>query len=84
MGRMSRRFVAELDRFIARHGLPLVLFAKGQRKDDVMIEHLDNGVLSCADPHQLQQICDGLSAAKIDQLLRKWLQLLLIRLPPPI
>ena len=40
MGQMSRRFVAELDRFIARHRLPLVLFTKGQRKDDVMIEHL--------------------------------------------
>jgi hypothetical protein len=172
MGQMSRRFVTELDRFIARYRLPLVLFAKGQRKDDVMIEHLrrfqrkegvvfvgkaqekasvfrtqkrhqpngraypwivkstamvnhyyiyavdndfgpfflkfctyfpynaklclngheyakrqleregiayqalDNGVLSCADPHRLQQICDGLSAEKIDRLLRKWLQFL--------
>jgi hypothetical protein len=172
MGQMSRRFVAELDCFIARHRLPLVLFAKGQRKDDVMIEHLrhfqrkegivfvgkaqekasvfrtekrrrpngrtypwivkstamvnhyyiyavdddfgpfflkfctyfpynaklclngheyakrqleregiayqalDNGVLSCADPQRLQQICDGLSADKIDRLLRKWLHFL--------
>ena len=172
MGQMSRRFVAELDRFIARHRLPLVLFTKGQRKDDVMIEHLrrfqlkegvvfvgkaqekasvfrtqkrrhpngraypwiikstamvnhyyiyavddefgpfflkfctyfpynaklclngheyakrqleregityqalDNGVLSCADPQRLQQICDGLSAERIDRLLRKWLRFL--------
>jgi hypothetical protein len=35
MSPMSRRFVAELDRFIARHQLPVVLFRKGQRKDDV-------------------------------------------------
>jgi hypothetical protein len=32
--------VAELDRFIARHQLPVVLFRKGQRKDDVMAERL--------------------------------------------
>jgi len=173
MSPMSRRFVAELDRFIVRHRLPVVLFRKGQRKDDVMIERLrdfplkegvvfvgkaqekapvfrtekrrsphsgrpypwivkstamvnhyyiyavdddfgpfflkfcsyfpynaklclngheyakrqlerqgiayqalDNGVLSCADPQRLQQICDGLSADKIDRLLRKWLRFL--------
>ena len=172
MGQMSRRFVVELDRFIAGRQLPVVLFRKGQRKDDVMIEYLrqfqlkegvvfvgkaqekasvfrtekrysssgraypwiikstamvnhyyiyavdndfgpfflkfctyfpynaklclngheyakrqleregiayqalDNGVLSCADPQRLQQICDGLSAEKIDRLLRKWLHLL--------
>jgi hypothetical protein len=40
MAPMSRDFVAELDRFAARHRLPVVLFAKGQRKDDVMAEHL--------------------------------------------
>jgi hypothetical protein len=40
MSPMSRRFVAELDRFIARHQLPVVLFRKGQRKDDVMVERL--------------------------------------------
>jgi hypothetical protein len=33
-------------------------------------------VLSCADPQRLQQICDGLSAEKIDRLLRKWLHFL--------
>src|SRR5208337_998147 len=36
-------------------------------------EALDNGVLSCANPTRLQQLCDGLSAHKIDVLLRKWL-----------
>ncbi|HEX8787921.1 MAG TPA: hypothetical protein VF793_17170, partial [Telluria sp.] len=35
-----------------------------------------NGVLSCVDPARLQQICDRLSAEKIDSLLRKWLRLL--------
>jgi hypothetical protein len=45
----------------------------------VRFEALDNGILSCADPKRLQTICDGLSAAKIDALLRKWLRLL----PPP-
>ena len=170
---MSRRFVAALDGFVAKHGLALVQFRKGQRKDEVMAEHLrkfrkdegvvfvgkaqektpvfrtekrrnpktgqaypwivkstamvnhyyiyavdrdfgpfflkfcnyfpfnaklclngheyakrqlaqkgiafealDNGLLSCADPGRLQRICDGLSAKKIDSLLRKWLRLL--------
>ena len=40
---------------------------------------LDNGIRSCADPKHLQQICDSLSAVKIDTLLRKWLA----RLPHP-
>jgi hypothetical protein len=42
----------------------------------IAFEALDNGILSCADPVRLQAICDGLSAAKIDALLRKWLRLL--------
>jgi hypothetical protein len=42
----------------------------------IAFEALDNGILSCADPSRLQQICDGLSAEKIDGLLRKWLRLL--------
>ena len=41
-------------------------------KEGIAFEALDNGVLSCADPERLQQICDGLSAAKIDAVLRKW------------
>ncbi len=40
---------------------------------------LDNGFLSCDAPTKLQRICDGLSAEKIDRLLRKWLR----RLPHP-
>ena len=39
-------------------------------------EALDNGVLRCDAPKRLQQICDGLSASKIETLLRKWLRLL--------
>ena len=45
-----------------------------QRK--IAFEALDNGVLSCADPKRLQQICDGLTGDKINGLLRKWLRLL--------
>src|SRR3954470_19259379 len=48
-------------------------------KEGIAFEALDNGILSCADPQRLQQLCDGLSAAKIDRLLRKWLA----RLPHP-
>src|ERR1700726_3719332 len=173
MNPMSRSFVAELEGFVAQHQIPLVQFRKGQRKDEVMAEHLrkfrneegvvfvgkaqektpvfrtekrrnpktgqtypwivkstamvnhyyiyavdrdfgpfflkfcsyfpfnaklclngheyakrqlaqegiafealDNGILKCADPKRLQAICDGLSAAKIDAPLRKWLRLL--------
>jgi hypothetical protein len=45
----------------------------------IAFEALDNGIRSCADPCRLQALCDGLSAAKIDALLRKWLH----RLPHP-
>jgi hypothetical protein len=52
-------------------------YAKRQlARKGLAFEALDNGVLSCADPERLQQICDGLSAEKIDGLLRKWLRLL--------
>jgi hypothetical protein len=40
---------------------------------------LDNGFAACQDPRRLQGICDRLSPAKIDALLRKWLR----RLPHP-
>jgi len=48
-------------------------------KEGIAFAALDNGVLSCADPKRLQQIAEGLDAAKIDDLLRKWLA----RLPHP-
>jgi hypothetical protein len=48
-------------------------------KEGIAFEALDNGILSCANPQRLQEICDGLSAAKIDALLRKWLS----KLPHP-
>jgi hypothetical protein len=176
MAPISKAFVAAIEAFVAEHELPLIPFAKGQRKDDVMAEHLarftgdegilfvgkaqekaavfrtekrrnpqtgqvypwlvrstamvnhyyvygvdrdfgpfflkfcayfpynaklclngheylkrqlaqrgvvyealDNGILSCAEPRQLQALADGLSAAKIEALLRKWLA----RLPHP-
>jgi hypothetical protein len=176
MAPMSKTFVAAIDAFVAEHALPLIPFEKGQRKDNVMAEHLarftgtegilfvgkaqekavvcrtekrrnpqtgqpypwlvrstamvnhyyfygvdrdfgpfflkfcayfpynaklclngheyvkrqlaqrgipykalDNGILSCTEPRQLQALADGLSAAKIEGLLRKWLA----RLPHP-
>jgi hypothetical protein len=48
-------------------------------KERIPFEALDNGVLSCANPSRLQQLCDGLSAQKINALLRKWLA----RIPHP-
>lgn len=55
-------------------------YAKRQlTKEGIAFEALDNGILSCADPQRLQQLCDGLSGAKIEALLRKWLA----RLPHP-
>jgi hypothetical protein len=55
-------------------------YAKQQlEREGVPYQCLDNGIRACADPKRLQQICDSLSAAKIDALLRKWL----CRLPHP-
>ena len=55
-------------------------YAKRQlQQRGIDFEALDNGFRSCAEPTLLQALCDGLSAAKIDALLRKWLA----RLPHP-
>lgn len=55
-------------------------YAKRQlEQKGIRYEALDNGVLSCDAPQRVQAICDGLSAEKIDALLRKWLR----RLPHP-
>jgi hypothetical protein len=52
-------------------------YAKCQlAKEGIAFEALDNGILCCANPKRLQEICDNLSAEKIDGLLRKWLRLL--------
>src|SRR5215468_6609274 len=48
-------------------------------KEGIAFQALDNGIRSCANPKRLRELCDGLSAAKIDALLRKWLA----RLPHP-
>jgi hypothetical protein len=48
-------------------------------KEGIAFEPLDNGILSCANPKRLQEICADLSAAKINALLRKWLA----KLPHP-
>jgi hypothetical protein len=42
-------------------------------------EALDNGILSCDAPQRIQDLCEGLSAEKIDGLLRKWFR----KLPHP-
>jgi hypothetical protein len=55
-------------------------YAKRQlQQKGIGFEALDNGVLRCDEPKRLQAICDGLSADKIDALLRKWLR----KLPHP-
>jgi hypothetical protein len=48
-------------------------------KEKIAFEALDNGILSCANPRRLQQLCRGLTGPKIDALLRKWLR----KLPHP-
>ena len=48
-------------------------------KRGIAYESLDNGILRCADPERMQRLADGLTAAKVDALLRKWLA----RLPHP-
>jgi hypothetical protein len=48
-------------------------------KRGVAFEALDNGIKSCADARLLQRLSDGLTAEKIDRLLRRWLR----RLPHP-
>jgi hypothetical protein len=47
---ISRKFVTSIERFAAEEGVPMLRFAKGQRKDDVAHEYLlkfakDEGVL---------------------------------------
>lgn len=176
MSRMTRAFVAAVERFAEQHDIPLVPFEKGDRKEEIFQQHLkrfglkqgvvligkaqeratvyrtvkrrcaktgrtypwlmkstamvnhyyfycvdkefgpfflkfcsyfpynaklclngheyakaqlaqrgigydapDNAILACDDPEALQRICDGLSAAKVDALLRRWLA----RLPHP-
>lgn len=55
-------------------------YAKRQlAKRGITFEALDNGIAGCGDPEALQEICDGLDAAKINALVRKWLR----RLPHP-
>lgn len=48
-------------------------------KRGIGFEASDNAILKCDDPKALQQIAEGLSAAKLNALLRRWLK----RLPNP-
>ena len=55
-------------------------YAKRQlEKASIAYEALDNGILACEDPERLQQILDGLDAAKIEALVHRWFA----RLPHP-
>ena len=51
MSPMTRAFVAKLEDFVADHGIPLVQFEKGQRKDAVMADH------AIADDDQSCSLC---------------------------
>jgi hypothetical protein len=48
---------------------------------DAAFEVLDNGIKSCADPGLMPRLSDGLSADRINRLLRKWLRRLPHRFP---
>ena len=48
-------------------------------KRGIAFEALDNGILRCDDPQRMQRLADGLTAKRVDALLRKWLA----RLPHP-
>jgi len=48
-------------------------------KEGIAFEALDNGIRSCADPKRLQDICAGLTPAKILAFWQKWAK----RLPHP-
>jgi hypothetical protein len=69
MSPISRGFVAALEAFAARHGLPLVQFSQGQRKDEVMAEHLgkfgkeEGGWCSSAKPRRRRRCSAPRSAA---------------------
>ena len=39
MGVMTNAFLQQVDAFVERHGIPVVPFRKGQRKDDVAAEY---------------------------------------------
>src|SRR6516165_8881223 len=39
MDPMSKSFLAAVDRFVAREQIPLIVFTKGQRKDDIAKEY---------------------------------------------
>ena len=58
-------------------------YAKRQLAREGIAFQADNGVQNCADPQRLQQICDGLSAERIEGLLRKRLAACRTRSPPP-
>jgi hypothetical protein len=62
MAPMSKAFVGAIDRFVAEQAVPLVSFEKGQRKDEVMAEHLarftgEEGVLFVGKAQEKAAVC---------------------------
>jgi hypothetical protein len=49
-------------------------------QEGLAYQALDNGFWKCADPQRLQQLCDQLGPAQIQQFLERWL----VRLPFPL
>ena len=40
MAPITKAFVDSIERFVEEHGVPLISFQKGQRKDDIALDHL--------------------------------------------
>ena len=56
-------------------------WAKRQlERQKIAYQALDNGFLSCADPENLQRICDALGPEEIERAFHKWLR----RIPLPL
>ncbi len=50
------------------------------RKEQIVFDALDNGVLSCQNPPRLKELCAGLGAEQIEHFFAKWMD----RLPLPL
>ncbi|HEX9762160.1 MAG TPA: hypothetical protein VGA97_03580, partial [Acidimicrobiia bacterium] len=62
MAPMSQAFVTAIDALVAEQALPLIAFTKGQRKDDVMAQHLarftgDEGILFVGKAQEKAAVC---------------------------
>jgi hypothetical protein len=64
MAPISRGFVAQLERFVTEHGIALVQFRKGERKDAVMAELV---ILSRKGRHAQRCCCHSLMCGRLSQ-----------------